>query len=89
MNEDSDREDVLVKTAKDTGVSHMTVSRARQYRELTKRNDVLTKTSKSVGVGQGKRTDLELSAEVAHSDERDDVLTKTSKFSNILISSFI
>ena len=43
MKEDKQREDVLVKTAKDTGVSHMTVARARQYRDLVKKSPELKK----------------------------------------------
>ena len=43
MNEDKQRDDVLVKTAKDTGVSHMTVARARKYKELIKKSPELKK----------------------------------------------
>ena len=42
-NEDKQRNDVLTKTAKDTGVSERTVASARKYRELIKKSPELKK----------------------------------------------
>jgi len=47
--EEKERNDVLTKTAKDTGVSERTVARARQYRELIKKSPEL-KTKKTTEV---------------------------------------
>jgi len=43
LNDDKQRDDVLTKTAKDTGVAERTVARARQYRELIKKSPELKK----------------------------------------------
>lgn len=48
-DQEQERDDVLVKTAKDTGVSERTVARARQYRELVKKSPEL-KTKKTTEV---------------------------------------
>ena len=41
MDDDKQRNDVLTKTAKDTGVSERTVATARQYNELIKKSPEL------------------------------------------------